>query len=60
MAGTPAGAVLCTTFRHGAHYALGIVDTARSKSKNVIPGTNIVHSRQPEYYEELVRPCKEI
>jgi predicted amidohydrolase len=51
----PDGAVVCTTYEEGNHYAAGMVYTALSKSKEVVPGTNIVNGRIPEFYKELIK-----
>ncbi|MDR1625862.1 MAG: hypothetical protein LBT33_04915 [Spirochaetia bacterium] len=51
----PDGALVCTTYQEGTHYAAGMVYTALSKSKEVVPGTNIVNSRIPEFYKELIK-----
>jgi predicted amidohydrolase len=50
----PDGAVVCTTYLEGNHYAAGMVYTALSKSKEVVPGTNIVNGRIPEFFKELI------
>lgn len=49
----PEGAILCTTYRTGAHMTGGLLHTAQSKEKEVVPGTNIVYGRIPEFYKEL-------
>jgi hypothetical protein len=50
----PNGTLLFSTFRTGTHYAMGMVDTARSKNKTIVPGTNIVTTRLPQKYKELI------
>ena len=50
----PDGGVICTTFQTREHTASGLVNTALSKSKDVVPGTNIVFHRIPDFYKELI------
>ncbi len=59
----PDGAVVCTTFKTAEHTAFGMIYAALSKCKTVISGTDIVQSRMPHAYGELLqygRPSAEL
>ena len=49
----PDGGKLFTTFCTVEQTASGMLHTSLSKSKEVVPGTNIVYGRNPNYYKEL-------
>ena len=49
----PDGGKLFTTFCTLEQTASGMIHTSLSKSKEVVPGTNIVYGRNPNYYKEL-------
>jgi len=49
----PDGAKVTTTFRDQEHAAAAYINTALSKFKSVVPGTDIVQGRLPELYEGL-------
>ena len=51
----PDGGQICTTLRQTEHAAAGYINTALSKFKNIVPGTNIVTGRIPSFYKELIR-----
>lgn len=50
---SPDAAVITTTLATPVHSAAGLVNTALSKLKDVVPGTNVVADRQPEWYWPL-------
>lgn len=52
---TPAGATACTTFCHAEQLACALILQSDGLSKTVYPGTDIVRSRIPNAYKELIR-----
>ena len=50
----PDGSIAATTFRCQNHVAFGMIYTALSRSKTVVPGTDIIQTRIPEAYEHLI------
>jgi predicted amidohydrolase len=50
----PSGGKVCTTLKSLEHSTSGYINSALSKFKNVVPGTNIVTGRSPNKYKELV------
>ena len=50
---TPDGAVCASTYGDGAHAATAYINTALSRWKDVVPGTNIVTDRHPELMKGL-------
>lgn len=53
LAVNPEGGKIFTTFYTKEQMASGMIHTALSKSKEVVPGTNIVYGRNPQFYKEL-------
>ena len=53
---SPDGVMVCTTFSETEHLVAGMVYTALSKCKTVVPGTHIVKGRIPEAYRLLIEP----
>ncbi len=51
----PDGGITATTFRVSEHIVFGMLFTALSRTKTVVPGTDIVMTRHPEAYERLIR-----
>lgn len=51
----PEGGKMFTTFQTKEQIVSGMLHTALSKSKEVVPGTNIVYGRNPKYYKELTK-----
>ncbi|HYE83170.1 MAG TPA: carbon-nitrogen hydrolase family protein [Clostridia bacterium] len=49
----PDGGQVCTTFKSNEHSAVGYINTALSKFKSVVPGTNVVTGRKPNIYKEM-------
>ena len=52
---TPGGALACTTFYNREQLASALILRADGLSKTVFPGTDIVRSRKPNAYKELIR-----
>lgn len=49
----PDGGITATTFRVPEHTVFAMIFTALSRSKTVVPGTDILTTRQPKAYERL-------
>ena len=52
---SPDGAQLFTTFFTEKQISCGIINLFLSNAKTVVPGTHIVYSRVPEYYNPLIK-----
>ncbi len=52
---TPDGSVIATTFQIPEHTVFAMLFTALSRTKTVVPGTDIIMSRHPEAYERLIK-----
>lgn len=52
---TPGGNIVASTFKGTDQGASSLIVTAFSRSKTVVPGTNVVLDRKPFLYEELVK-----
>lgn len=50
----PDGNMITSTFKKGNHMVAALVYTALSRSKTVVPGTNVMLTRHPEDYLKLV------
>lgn len=50
---SPDAAVVTTTLAAPVHASAGLINTALSKLKDVVPGTHVVNSRNPEWYRPL-------
>ena len=51
----PDGVQITSTFRERDHFVAGMIYTALSRCKTVVPGTNIQTTRHPEDYTELTK-----